>query len=422
MSDCPAGWAKTSFGAVFTESHERRRDRDDLPVLSVTKTRGPMLASERFGKTLHSRDLSKYRVARYGTIVADPMLLWDGSIGRQEVVDEGVVSPDYRVYELSQSVSSEFMRYVVRNPRMFRYYQGGARGTNVRRNRIARSDFLRIPLNLPPLPEQRRIAAILSSVEEVIAKTEGVIEQLQVVKKTIMQELLTCGLPGRHTLFKPLPSEWRLGRVSSNVREIPSAWDLVVLTTVCRLESGHTPSRREPEYWKGNIPWVSLHDAKALDVPEIHDTAQTIGERGLANSSARLLPAGTVVFSRTATVGKATVLGREMATSQDFANYVCGERIHNRYLMHVLRHMKAEWDRLMAGSTHQTIYMPVFRDLQVLLPPMEEQREIAAIADDIDIRLRAESATIFHLRSVKSALVSVLLTGELRVTSGEGAA
>lgn len=57
MSDCPVGWAKTSFGAVFTETHERRRDRDDLPVLSVTKTRGPMLASERFGKTLDRKSV-----------------------------------------------------------------------------------------------------------------------------------------------------------------------------------------------------------------------------------------------------------------------------------------------------------------------------------------------------------------------------
>ena len=68
----------------------------------------------------------------------------------------------------------------------------------------------------------------------------------------------------------------------------------------------------------------------------------------------------------TATVGKATVMGCEMATSQDFANYVCGERVHNHYLVHLFRFMAPEWKRLMAGSTHNSIYMPVFQKLQVL--------------------------------------------------------
>src|SRR5258708_40366077 len=111
-----------------------------------------------------------------------------------------------------------------------------------------------------------------------------------------------------------LTSRWQYGRLVPMPEAIPSEWDFVRLTDVARLESGHTPSRKHPEYWAGDIPWVSLHDSKVLDRAEIRETAQTIGELGLANSSARLLPPGTVVFSRTATVGKATILGREMAT------------------------------------------------------------------------------------------------------------
>jgi hypothetical protein len=71
------------------EIDERAGERTSLPVLSVTKTRGPMLASERFGKVMHGRNLSRYRIAPRNHIVADPMLLWDGSIGIQRVVDAG---------------------------------------------------------------------------------------------------------------------------------------------------------------------------------------------------------------------------------------------------------------------------------------------------------------------------------------------
>lgn len=213
---------------------------------------------------------------------------------------------------------------------------------------------------------------------------------------------------------------WQIGRLQPMPERVPHGWELVRLTSVATLESGHTPSRRFPEYWKGDIPWISLHDTDGLDVPEISTTAQTIGELGLANSSARILPKGTVVFSRTATVGKATVMGRAMATSQDFANYVCGPRVHNHYLMHLFRFLAPEWKRLMSGSTLNTIYMPVFREIQVLLPPVEEQRAIAAALSDVDALLGALDGLIAKKRDIKQAAMQHLLTGRTRLPGFRG--
>ena len=277
------------------------------------------------------------------------------------------------------------------------------------------AEYLAYELAVPPLSEQRKIAVILSSVDDAIEKTRAVIDQVQVVKRGLMQELFTQGLPGRHGRPKPL-LDWRLGRVASNVTQIPESWDLVPILSVAKLESGHTPSRRKPEYWNGSVPWISLHDTASLDGPEIVNTKQSISELGLRNSSARLLPRGTVVFSRTATVGKSTIMAREMSTTQDFANYVCGPRLHNRYLMQLFRHMQPEWKRLMAGSTHKTVYMPIFRQLQILLPPVAEQEEIANLLERLDDRIVAETQRQAMLRNLKDALVSVLLTGEIRVT------
>src|SRR5207247_1292143 len=83
----------------------------------------------------------------------------------------------------------------------------------------------------------------------------------------------------------------------------PPGWDWVRLTDVARLESGHTPSKRHPEYWGGDIPWIGIRDAKAHHGDRIYDTIQTTNELGIQNSSARILPAGTVCLSRTASVG-----------------------------------------------------------------------------------------------------------------------
>lgn len=196
---------------------------------------------------------------------------------------------------------------------------------------------------------------------------------------------------------------------------IPREWRCVPIADVARLESGHTPTKRVPSYWDGAVAWVSLHDTKALDGREISSTAKTITDDGLRNSSARLLPEGTVVFSRTATVGKATVLARPMATSQDFANYICSEDLHNHFLVYLFRSMGQTWRRLMAGSIHNTIYMPTFKALKIAVPSLPEQHAIASALKDVDVLLAGLDRLIAKKSDLKQAAMQQLLTGKTRL-------
>ena len=214
--------------------------------------------------------------------------------------------------------------------------------------------------------------------------------------------------------------EVRSGYKQTEVGSIPREWECTSIASVARLESGHTPSKRMPNYWGGNVQWVSLHDTKSLDGREIRETSKTITEEGLKNSSARLLPPGTVVFSRTATVGKATVLATSMATSQDFANYVCGPSLFNHYLVYLFRSMGRTWRGLMAGSIHNTIYMPVFKALKIALPPLPEQRAIASALGDVDALLAGMDRLIAKKRDLKQAAMQQLLTGQTRLPGFQG--
>jgi type I restriction enzyme S subunit len=184
---------------------------------------------------------------------------------------------------------------------------------------------------------------------------------------------------------------------------------------VARLESGHTPSRSRPDYWNGGIPWISLQDTDGLEELEISETRETVSELGIQNSSARILPKGTVVFLRTASVGLCSIMGRDMATSQHFANWVCGPKLDPHYLVQVFRHMRREWRRLQAGSVLPDVYMPVFEKLQILLPPREEQAAIAAVGEAFDRRIAAERAYLEHLQETKRGLAQALLSGRVRV-------
>ena len=148
------------------------------------------------------------------------------------------------------------------------------------------------------------------------------------------------------------------------------------------MESGHTPSREHPEYWNGGIPWLGVRDAGKNHGAVINDTSEHTNQRGIDNSSARLLPAGTVCLSRGGTVGYVVMLGRPMCTSQGFANWICGPELDARFLMHLLLSEKSGLDRFAIGTTIQTIYYPDLKALHVCIPSLSEQQRIVRLLDE----------------------------------------
>lgn len=193
------------------------------------------------------------------------------------------------------------------------------------------------------------------------------------------QRLTTTG--GREATTKRIAGDLALS-VGLTDLAAPTGWKWVPLTSVARMESGHTPSRKRAEYWGGEIPWIGIKDAKRFHGDEINETLETTNELGIANSSARVLPKGTVCLSRTASVGYVVKMGRDMATSQDFANWVCSDSLDPDYLVHLLLAEAAALSRFSSGSVHQTIYYPELKAFHICLPPLEEQRRIVAILDE----------------------------------------
>jgi type I restriction enzyme, S subunit len=209
--------------------------------------------------------------------------------------------------------------------------------------------------------------------------------------------------------------ELKAGYKQTEVGVIPEDWRYLPITRVARLESGHTPSKRRLDYWGGGISWISLFDTQGLSRNEISTTEKKITAEGLNNSSARLLPAGTVVFSRTATVGKTSIMASPMATSQDFANYICGPDLHNVFLVYLFRSMGRTWKTLMAGSIHNTIYMPTFKALKILVPPLPEQKAIAEVLSDTDALIVSLEQLLTKKLQIKQGAMQELLTGQRRL-------
>ena len=211
---------------------------------------------------------------------------------------------------------------------------------------------------LPPLDTQRRIARFL---DEKTARIDGLIEKKRALLDRLAEKRQALITRRRHQgpeprrPMKPTGIDW-LG-------DIPGHWETGNIRRYAQMRTGHTPSRLHPEYWDNcTIPWYTLADVWQLRDGTrwyLNETAEKISEIGLASSAAELLPAGTVVFSRTASVGYSGIMPQEMATSQDFWNWVCGPRLIPEYLLLLFRSMTQKFEESTSGSTHMTIYQGI---------------------------------------------------------------
>jgi restriction endonuclease S subunit len=195
----------------------------------------------------------------------------------------------------------------------------------------------------------------------------------------------------------------------------PKGWAWAPLSDLARLESGHTPSRNHPEYWGGDIAWVGIKDAREHHARVIDDTSQHVTQAGIDNSAARVLPANTVCLSRTASVGYVVVMGRPMATSQDFVNWVCSPSLLPHYLKWIFLAEGEEGLRKFGkGTTHTTIYFPEVEAFHVAVAPLNEQRRIVAKLEAIFDQTRAAKGRLERLPALLERLKRSILAAAFR--------
>jgi type I restriction enzyme S subunit len=221
---------------------------------------------------------------------------------------------------------------------------------------------------------------------------------------------------GRKATTRRVPPKLALA-VGMPSTPAPAGWKWAPLTSLARLESGHTPSRRHPEYWGGDIPWIAIADAKTHHGQQIQDTIEKTNELGIEHSSARVLPENTVCLSRTASVGYVVVMGRPMATSQDFVNWVCTKELDHNFLKYLLLTEGDDLLRFASGAVHSTIYFPEVKAFHICLPGIREQKRIVAKLDALrDKTQRLESIhqkKMSDLTELKKSIFHQAFTGAL---------
>jgi len=339
------------------------------------------------------------------------------------------------------------------------YFPRVAVGATVKSLRLRH--FEQLPVSLTNLPEQQRIVGILdeafAGMATAKANAEQNLENASALFESHLDAVFLQGgegwVEGQAQARLATPSMLQMPRTNdkaelaqlnagsmtktggrkATLRHIPGNlslsvgmpkvvprkdWRWAALTDLARLESGHTPRRRHPEYWGGTVPWIGIQDARENHGQRITDTMQKTNELGIANSSARVLPENTVCLSRTASVGYVVVMGKPMATSQDFVNWVCSPKLTPDFLKYVfLAEGREGLLKFASGAVHQTIYFPEAKAFHVCYPETVEQNRIVIQCDGITAETqRLESIyqqKLAALEELKKSLLHQAFTGEL---------
>lgn len=190
----------------------------------------------------------------------------------------------------------------------------------------------------------------------------------------------------------------------------PTGWRIAQLGDVANVVGGSTPSRKRPECWGGDIPWIVPSELTELAGRYLQDSRESITMEGLVSAGLRVLPAGSVLLTTRATVGLAAINALPVTTNQGFQSLVGKNGTDSLWLYYCISSKKRELERRGAGSTFREVSRDGVRTLPILLPPLSEQRAIAAVLDSIDETIERADEVIAATERLRDALLHELLT------------
>lgn len=259
----------------------------------------------------------------------------------------------------------------------------------------------------PPLPVQRRIAGILSAYDELIENSQRRIKILESTARALYREWFV------HFRF---PGHEKHPRVASPLGDIPQGWEVKPVADSFEISGGGTPSRKEAKYWDGGtIQWFSPSGLTGADTMFMDDSPERITELGLAESSARLFPAFSVMLTSRATIGAISINTHEACTNQGFITCLPNERVPLYFLFHWLAENVPTFERMASGATFKEISRGVFKTIEFIYPAPALVRRFESQVEPMGKQMLALQRQIQNLRRTRDLLLPRLLSGQIEI-------
>ncbi|WP_418524468.1 restriction endonuclease subunit S [Ruminococcus sp.] len=341
--------------------------------------------------TLHGGELILSNIGSVGKVFRVPYFDRPMTLASNSVMVKCYNSRDY-----------DWIYYFLLSPIGFEELKSITTGTAV--PKFNKTDLKTIPLPVPPLAEQQRIVdrieSLFAKLDEAKEKAQAVVDSFETRKAAILHKAFTG----------ELTKKWRK---SENTR-----WVYKKIKDCCKLGSGGTPSRKVPDFYKGDIPWIKTGE---IEWNDIYDTEEKITQSAIDNSSARCYKPGVVLvamYGMGVTRGKASILRVQAATNQA----VCvlepqSALLYNRYLLYYF--MRNYWDirEKAVGGNQLNLSLTIIKELNIEIPPIDEQMEIVQIIDNLFDKEQqtkeAAEAVLDQIDLMKKSILARAFRGEL---------
>ncbi len=272
-------------------------------------------------------------------------------------------------------------------------------------------------LSHPPLSHQRKIARILTTVDNIIEKTEAAIAKYKAIKQGMMYDLFTRGMDIKTGKLRPAFEDSPELYKESELGMIPKEWEIVRLgdERYFDLKTGGTPSTARPEYWGWNIPWMVSGE---VHKKRIYYVDNTISELGYQNSNAYMYPVHTIVIALAGqgkTRGTVALTYLETTSNQSIVGIICKQA--NPFFFYFL--IDSQYENLRAvsaGAGRAGLSIGILAKYLVVYPNEVEQRSIEQKLDSIDKTIMSDISYLMKTKCLKQGLMQDLLTGKKEVT------
>jgi type I restriction enzyme S subunit len=398
---------KTTSGGTPSRSNPSFYDNGTIPWVKTGELINKYLFDTEEKITQHAIQKSSAKIIPHNAVV---MAMYGATIGKTSIIKKDMATNQACCAMITDEVEThhEFLYYILSfiKDDIIALGAGGAQPN------ISQQVIRNINIPVPPISEQRKIADILTSVDNAISKTEAIIEQTEKVKKGLMQQLLTKGIG--HTKFK-----------QTEIGEIPEYWEVRPLEDVCSKIFVGIATSTTGSYTSDGVPLIrnqNIHEDKLVS----DDLLQITREFSEQNKSKKLLE-GDVITVRTGYPGVSCVVTKEFEGCHTFTTLISRPlfEVLNPYFLS--RYINSEEGKRFvlggkAGGAQQNLNVAIMKRLPVPIPSLNEQQKIVSIIDSIDSKITIENQKLSQHQFLKKALMQVLLTGKVRVKIDEAEA
>ena len=411
QGNIPDGWRRVRLGDVaeVNRSNWEPSESSTILYLDLTSVSAPgILNCPREVSAALAPSRARRRVQSGDILVSTVRPNLRGFARVRQAPDKLVASTGFAVLTPKTDIDGSFVYHHVMSPSFAVEMENATTGQAY--PAVRPGDVASSPILLPPLPEQRAIAAVLDSIDDAIERTDAVITATEQLRDSLLHELLTRGVPGWHTEWKEAPG---LGT-------IPVGWEVVRLgEDVSHVGSGVTPRGGKSAYTASGITFLRSQNVH-FDGLRLDDVAYIPPEIDESMSRSRVKPDDVLLNITGASIGRCTIAPRNLGPA-NVNQHVCiirtTDELNPQFVWKWLSTPRSqrEIDDIQTGQSRQGLNYQQVRQLTIVRPPRAEQDSIVEILRGMDATIAEAKRERDGLQLVTESAADVLLTGRVRV-------